>query len=197
MRFWSSSIRFTTKPSVCAPVAYSFLWRPNIDSTPKLCYAVADLDSARGSVPSRLPAREHPPTYAPGSAARALSASGTRRIVEHKPILDPSGGRLPRVTNPDRIAHGSNLPPIDFLATCRLDRGKEQVRPVTLARWRYSAAVAMSHQLARARLLTVDGYGHTSGASACADRYKTRYLIDGTLPPRAAKCAQDKPPFTG
>ena len=61
----------------------------------------------------------------------------------------------------------------------------------------YQSAVAMSHQLARARLLTVDGYGHTSGASACADRYKTRYLISGTLPPRAAKCAQDKPPFTG
>ena len=61
----------------------------------------------------------------------------------------------------------------------------------------YQSAVAMSHQLARARLLTVDGYGHTSGASACADRYKTRYLIDGTLPPRAARCAQDKPPFTG
>ena len=61
----------------------------------------------------------------------------------------------------------------------------------------YQSAVAMSHQLARARLLTVDGYGHTSGASACADRYKTRYLISGTLPPRAAKCAQNKPPFTG
>jgi hypothetical protein len=60
----------------------------------------------------------------------------------------------------------------------------------------YESAVALSHQLARARLLTVDGYGHTAGPSTCAHRYETRYLISGTLPPRGARCAQDTAPFS-
>jgi hypothetical protein len=61
----------------------------------------------------------------------------------------------------------------------------------------YQSAVALSHQLSRGRLLTVDGYGHTSGASTCAHRYETRYLISGALPRRGARCSQDKRPFTG
>jgi pimeloyl-ACP methyl ester carboxylesterase len=61
----------------------------------------------------------------------------------------------------------------------------------------YQSAVALSHQLARARLLTVDGYGHTAGPSTCAQRYGTRYLISGTLPARGARCAQDRAPFSG
>jgi hypothetical protein len=42
----------------------------------------------------------------------------------------------------------------------------------------YEGAVAMSQQLARARLLTVDGYGHgAQGApSACVVRHINRYL---------------------
>jgi pimeloyl-ACP methyl ester carboxylesterase len=61
----------------------------------------------------------------------------------------------------------------------------------------YQGAVAMSRQLARARLLTVDGYGHTALASPnpCTVRYETRYLIAKILPPRAARC-QGEQPFT-
>ena len=48
----------------------------------------------------------------------------------------------------------------------------------------YESAVAMSQQLARARLLTVDGYGHSvqGNPSACATRYIKRYLIRTKLP---------------
>ena len=46
----------------------------------------------------------------------------------------------------------------------------------------YEAAVALSRELARGRLLTVDGYGHGT-QSACMDLHVVRYLINGILPP--------------
>jgi pimeloyl-ACP methyl ester carboxylesterase len=61
----------------------------------------------------------------------------------------------------------------------------------------YHDAVSTSHELANARLLTLDGWGHTAflQGSACIDQYETAYLIDGTLPPRGATCSPDSPPF--
>jgi hypothetical protein len=57
--------------------------------------------------------------------------------------------------------------------------------------------VAMARQLARARLLTVDGYGHAAAlSSACAVRYMVRYLVNGALPPKRARCPQDRQPFS-
>jgi pimeloyl-ACP methyl ester carboxylesterase len=63
----------------------------------------------------------------------------------------------------------------------------------------YRGAVAMARELARARLLTVDGYGHgvLVNQSACATRYISRYLIEKTLPPKGAVCQQDQQPFSG
>jgi pimeloyl-ACP methyl ester carboxylesterase len=62
----------------------------------------------------------------------------------------------------------------------------------------YEGAVAMTRYLARARLLTVDGYGHTVllNPSACAQNYESSYFIDGTLPPPGIVCQQDQQPFT-
>jgi pimeloyl-ACP methyl ester carboxylesterase len=60
----------------------------------------------------------------------------------------------------------------------------------------YQGSVAMARQLARARLLTVDGYGHGT-TSPCRDRFLTRYLLDKTLPPTGARCAQSPQPFSG
>jgi pimeloyl-ACP methyl ester carboxylesterase len=62
----------------------------------------------------------------------------------------------------------------------------------------FHEARAMARQLARARLLTVDGYGHTTllNPSSCAQRYEIRYLVDKTLPPKGARCRQDQKPFT-
>ena len=61
----------------------------------------------------------------------------------------------------------------------------------------YEGAVAMSQQLARARLLTVDGYGHIAQStdSACVTHHITRYLIRTKLPPEGTRCGQDQQPF--
>ena len=61
----------------------------------------------------------------------------------------------------------------------------------------YQNSVAMSRDLARARLLTVDGYGHTESGnpSACATDYETRYLLTGALPPPRTVCKENAAPF--
>ncbi|HEV7653977.1 MAG TPA: alpha/beta hydrolase [Mycobacteriales bacterium] len=60
----------------------------------------------------------------------------------------------------------------------------------------YQAARTVAARLPGARLLTLDGYGHTSLAqSACIDRYQAAYLIRGALPPRGATCEPDHQPF--
>jgi pimeloyl-ACP methyl ester carboxylesterase len=60
-------------------------------------------------------------------------------------------------------------------------------------------SVAMSRDLARARLLTVDGYGHTEigNPSTCATDYEIRYLLTGALPPPRTVCQENATPFRG
>lgn len=61
----------------------------------------------------------------------------------------------------------------------------------------YGSSVAMAHDLARARLLTVDGFGHTEffNPSECASNYEFSYLLTGKLPPRGTVCPQSVRPF--
>jgi pimeloyl-ACP methyl ester carboxylesterase len=61
----------------------------------------------------------------------------------------------------------------------------------------YKDDLAMEHDLGRARLLTVRGYGHTEIAnpSTCATNYELRYLQTGALPPAGTVCRQDAAPF--
>jgi pimeloyl-ACP methyl ester carboxylesterase len=61
----------------------------------------------------------------------------------------------------------------------------------------YYGSVAMSRDLARARLLTVDEYGHTetSNPDTCATNYENRYLLTGALPPPRTVCKQHAAPF--
>ena len=61
----------------------------------------------------------------------------------------------------------------------------------------YWDSVALSHDLARARLLTIDGYGHTEFAnpSTCATNDLVRYLLTGALPPKGTICRQNGTPF--
>jgi pimeloyl-ACP methyl ester carboxylesterase len=61
----------------------------------------------------------------------------------------------------------------------------------------YHGARAMVRELARARLLTLDGYGHTSGAdhSVCVFRAYVAYFVHLRLPPRGAVCQPDRGPF--
>ena len=55
----------------------------------------------------------------------------------------------------------------------------------------------MSRDLARARLLTVDGYGHTEfdNPSTWALYYEVRYFLAGALPPVGTICPQNEAPF--
>lgn len=61
----------------------------------------------------------------------------------------------------------------------------------------YQDSVAMSRELARARLLTVDGYGHTTGEnpSTCAINDMVSYTITGALPAPGTVCQQNATPF--
>lgn len=61
----------------------------------------------------------------------------------------------------------------------------------------YENSVAMAQTLADARLLTVDGYGHTVllNPSKCASHYQADYFINGMLPPEGTVCKQDQQPF--
>lgn len=59
-------------------------------------------------------------------------------------------------------------------------------------------SIAMSQQLADARLLVVDGYGHTEflNPSTCASDYETSYFLTGALPPAGTVCQQNAQPFS-
>lgn len=61
----------------------------------------------------------------------------------------------------------------------------------------YSSSVRMASLLANARLLTVEGFGHTVllNPSRCASDAQAAYFIDGTLPPEGTSCVQDTQPF--
>ncbi|MFH9353321.1 alpha/beta hydrolase [Kitasatospora sp. NPDC017646] len=63
--------------------------------------------------------------------------------------------------------------------------------------WPYEGSRALADTLARGRLLTVDGEGHTvlGNPSGCAGGYEERYLVDGELPPRGRVCEPDQRPF--
>ncbi|KPC84203.1 alpha/beta hydrolase [Streptomyces sp. NRRL S-15] len=62
----------------------------------------------------------------------------------------------------------------------------------------YPNSRAMTKELADARLLTNEGYGHTAllNPSSCVQDHESRYFIDGVLPPAGTTCKQDTPPFS-
>lgn len=60
----------------------------------------------------------------------------------------------------------------------------------------YRSAELVSDLLPNARLLTLEGYGHTSLAqSRCVDRYVAQYLVGTALPSEGAICQTDVVPF--
>jgi pimeloyl-ACP methyl ester carboxylesterase len=61
----------------------------------------------------------------------------------------------------------------------------------------YRGSVRMARLLARARLLTVRGFGHTEllNPSRCVARREVAYFLTGALPPRRTVCRQDTAPF--
>jgi pimeloyl-ACP methyl ester carboxylesterase len=61
----------------------------------------------------------------------------------------------------------------------------------------YQGSVNLARELARGRLLTIDGYGHGAlqNRSSCADAYHAAYLVTGRLPAEGTVCRQDMAPF--
>jgi pimeloyl-ACP methyl ester carboxylesterase len=61
----------------------------------------------------------------------------------------------------------------------------------------YRGSVRMARLLARARLLTVRGFGHTEllNPSRCAAGHVVAYFLTGELPPIGTVCRQDTAPF--
>jgi pimeloyl-ACP methyl ester carboxylesterase len=61
---------------------------------------------------------------------------------------------------------------------------------------RYQGAVILDNLLPRSRLLTLDGWGHTSlFSSACIDAHVSDYLLTAQVPPRGTVCQPDVVPF--
>jgi hypothetical protein len=61
---------------------------------------------------------------------------------------------------------------------------------------RYQGAVTLDRLLPRSRLLTLAGWGHTAlFASACVDRYVSRYLLTSRVPAQGTVCQPDVVPF--
>jgi pimeloyl-ACP methyl ester carboxylesterase len=61
----------------------------------------------------------------------------------------------------------------------------------------YRGSVRMARLLARGRLLTVTGYGHTEllNPSRCVARREVAYFLTGALPPTGTVCRQNTAPF--
>jgi hypothetical protein len=91
--------------------------------------------------------------------------------------VDPDG----RYSGPFKVPAGANTP---LVVATTYD-------PATP----YRGAKALVRDLGNARLLTMNGDGHTAygGNSACIDTAVDAYLLDGTLPDAGTVCQQDVP----
>ncbi|MGW5575766.1 alpha/beta hydrolase [Nocardia thailandica] len=60
-----------------------------------------------------------------------------------------------------------------------------------------SGAIAGARQLADARVVVLEGAGHSSMyvASTCAEHLKRDYFVSGALPPEGTRCGIDRAPF--
>ncbi|HEX7269323.1 MAG TPA: alpha/beta hydrolase, partial [Streptosporangiaceae bacterium] len=60
----------------------------------------------------------------------------------------------------------------------------------------YRGAVSLARLLPRSRLLTLNGWGHTSeGKSSCIDEHTARYLLTTQVPQPGTVCQPDLVPF--
>ncbi|SHH11383.1 alpha/beta hydrolase [Streptoalloteichus hindustanus] len=80
---------------------------------------------------------------------------------------------------------------------------RHTANPILVVNSRFDPATPLKgardglHQLARARLLVVEGSGHSTMLvpSTCSERVRRDYLVSGTLPPPDATCGVDRGPF--
>jgi hypothetical protein len=143
-------------------------------------------ESALGVLCSDSPNPRHPATYA-AQAALASARSGV--VGPDWAWITEACAKWPVLAR-DRFTGPFNRP----TAAPVLVVGNT-VDPATP----YRDSVAMSRELADARLLTVDGYGHTALAnpSDCVARAEDSYFVTGTLPAPGTVCHQNALPFAG
>ncbi|TCO52972.1 alpha/beta hydrolase [Actinocrispum wychmicini] len=139
-----------------------------------------------GVVCSDSPYPRNPASY-PAQAAFAAARSG---VVGPALAWGSEGCSQWPVLAPQRYTGPWNHPtpaPILVVGTT--------VDPVTP----YRDAIAMSRDLANARLLTVHGYGDTAllNHSSCVDTVEDAYFVTGALPAPGTVCEQDQAPFAG
>jgi pimeloyl-ACP methyl ester carboxylesterase len=149
---------------------------PAVYNGPEQYYGVLCSDS---------PNPQSPAAY-PGLARLAAARSGALGVYWTWDS-EPCAG-WPAAVSPGRYAGPWNRPTAGPILV--IGNTGDPITP-------YQDAVAMSRELADARLLTVDGYGHTEilNPSSCAARYETQYLLDGALPPPGTVCQQNAAPF--
>jgi pimeloyl-ACP methyl ester carboxylesterase len=126
------------------------------------------------------------PAAYPAAARSAYARSGA--FGPEQPWKTEACADWPAAAAQDRYAGPWNRPTATTILV--LGNTGDPVLP-------YQDSVAMSRDLARARLLTVDGYGHTEAGnpSTCATNYETRYLLTGALPPPRTTCKENATPF--
>ena len=128
------------------------------------------------------------PRAYPAAARRAAARSGA--FGQWQAWESEACADWPAAAAEDRYAGPWNTPTASTILV--LGNTGDPVLP-------YQDSVAMSRDLAHARLLTVDGYGHTeaSNPSTCATNNEIRYLLTGALPPPRTVCKQNGTPFPG
>jgi pimeloyl-ACP methyl ester carboxylesterase len=154
---------------------------PGVSPVPPLpaleqIYAVVCADS---------PNPRHPQAYDAAAQLAYARAGGFGLMAAWQ---DEICAQWPRAAAQDRYAGPWNRPTAHTILLIG-----NTVDPATP----YANSVAMSRDLARARLLTVDGYGHSefTNPSTCATSYEVRYLTTGALPPAGTICPQNGRPF--
>jgi pimeloyl-ACP methyl ester carboxylesterase len=171
-------------PPVTNALAVQDFAVPGLDVPPNVAAPYPGRESALGVLCSDDPNPRVPALY-PAQAAYASARSGV--VGPYWAWIAEACARWP-VLAPQRYTGPWNRPtarPILVVGNT--------VDPATP----YQGAVAMSHDLADARLLTVRGYGHTAlgNHSGCVDAVESDYFVTGALPPRGTVCHQDQPPF--
>jgi pimeloyl-ACP methyl ester carboxylesterase len=138
-----------------------------------------------GVVCSDSPYPRDPDRY-PAQAAFAMARSG---VVGPAWAWGSEGCSQWPVLAPQRYTGPWNHPTAPILVV------GTTVDPVTP----YRDAIAMSRDLAHARLLTVRGYGDATlfNHSRCADTIEGAYFVTGALPRPGTVCQQDQTPFAG
>ena len=158
---------------------------PGLDLLPSADATYAGREALLGVDCSDSPNPRNPAQYA-AQAAFATARSGA--FGPYWAWIDEACAQWP-VMSADRYTGPWNRPTAPILV---VGNTVDSSTP-------YANAVAMSHDLANARLLTVDGYGHSSftNPSSCVDAIEDAYFVTGALPRPGTVCQQNQSPFAG